>query len=378
MALGHPLARVPMQQLAERLAAQGPVAIYDPHGSLATFAALYDLSKIELAGIYGQSVEQLGQSVLGRPVQPVTDLANAKPGVVLIAAFDAERPLAQIRHLIPATAKIESFDVGKLPGALAGNRRAYLDPLNFATNLAFFRDGGGHRTRIVTANYWAGYGAKGARLWLMLLDEAGEALAEWTEPLADAAQSIVIDSRQVRDRFRLGSFTGQLFMHVIGAAGHDVVKYALDTLGDDASMLSCTHDANAWPADFYAGLPAPAPGERVWLWLQNAHPSPIPAGAIGLNPMGDARVTPIDRAVPGYGTLAVDVGAVLPELRWPEQIEVSAGRHIVRPRYEVESSSGRRRIAHANVERIDLKPDPRIPELVNLFSKGFILSAPLL
>ena len=47
-------------------------------------------------------------------------------------------------------------------------------------------------------------------------------------------------------------------------------------------MLSCTHDANAWPADYYAGLPAPDGGETVLLWVQNSHPCPIPAGGIGL------------------------------------------------------------------------------------------------
>src|SRR3546814_4221546 len=41
-------------------------------------------------------------------------------------------------------------------------------------------------------------------------------------------------------------------------------------------------------------------------------------------------------------------------------------------------SSDLRRIAHANVERVDLKPDPRIPELSNLLGKGFILPAPIL
>jgi hypothetical protein len=51
---------------------------------------------------------------------------------------------------------------------------------------------------------------------------------------------------------------------------------------------------------------------------------------------------------------------------------------VVRPRYEIESESGRRRIAHANVERTDLRPDPKLPELGNLFGKGFILPAPIL
>src|SRR4029079_8215620 len=103
--------------------------------------------------------------------------------------------------------------------------------------------------------------------------------------------AVAIDSREVRARFGLGDFVGQLFVHFVGAAGHDVAKYALDTFGDiDAvrdAALSCTHDANAWPAERYAGLPAPAPGERVVLWLQNSHPTRIPAGAIGLKPMGE-------------------------------------------------------------------------------------------
>ena len=105
---------------------------------------------------------------------------------------------------------------------------------------------------------------------------------------------LTIDSREVRERFGLGDFAGQLFLHVIGAAGHDVVKYALDTFGQNGSVadgaVSCTHDANAWPSDRYAGLPAPAPGERVVLWVQNSHPVPIPGGGIGLNRMGDQTV----------------------------------------------------------------------------------------
>ena len=46
--------------------------------------------------------------------------------------------------------------------------------------------------------------------------------------------------------------------------------------GGARRRLSCTHDANAWPADRYAGLPAPGPGERVILWLQNSHPTRDP------------------------------------------------------------------------------------------------------
>ena len=57
------------------------------------------------------------------------------------------------------------------------NRRRYLDPMNFATNFAFFRDDGGHHPRLVTANYWAGYGGLGAGLCSRLLGGVGWVLA---------------------------------------------------------------------------------------------------------------------------------------------------------------------------------------------------------
>ncbi len=236
--------------------------------------------------------------------------------------------------------QVESLDAIRIPDALLGNRQRYLDPFNFATNFVFFRDAGGLSTRLVTANYWAGYGAREVALWLMLFDEGGNALAEWREPLGPGLGSIVIDSRAVRARFGLPEFTGQLFLHVVGAAGHDVVKYALDTFGDAREpSLSATHDANAWPADFYAGLPAPAPGETVTLWVQNSQPCPIPAGAIGLNLMGDARVCTLDRPLAPFATCALDVADLMPQARWPQQIEVRAGRYMVRPRYEVTAAA---------------------------------------
>jgi hypothetical protein len=75
--------------------------------------------------------------------------------------------------------------------------------------------------------------------------------------------------------------------------------------------------------------------------------------------------------------LALDVATLLPQARWPQQIEIAAGKYMVRPRYEV-SARGRRRIAHVNVERTDLKPDPTLPELGALLGKGYLLPAPIL
>jgi hypothetical protein len=297
---------------------------------------------------------------------------------VLVAAFDAERATAQIRHLLPPGAAVESLDALRLPKQLIGNPRHYLDPLNFATNFVFFRDAQGLSTRLVTSNYWAAYGAQKGVLWMLLFDETGAPVAEWQDELPAPGASIVIDSREVRARFGLKEFYGQLFLHVVGVAGHDVVKYALDTYGANGeACLSATHDANAWPADLYAGLPAPAAGETVTLWIQNSQPCAIPAGAVGLTLMGDDAVAALDRPIAPYATCALDVAALLPRARWPQQIEVRAGKYFVRPRYEV-SGQGKRRIAHVNVERTDLKPDPRIAELGNLLGKGYLLPAPIL
>ncbi|MGQ0663295.1 MAG: hypothetical protein ACT4P2_06840 [Pseudomonadota bacterium] len=377
-AVGHPLAAPPARVLVRRLRALGPVAIYDPVGGAEAFAALHDLAGLDIAGVFVQALEEVGRSVLGRRAQPVTDLAGTRATSVLVTAFDSDRFIDHIRRFVPPGAEVASLDAMRLPESFLSNRRVYLDAKNFATNFAFFRDEGGRHTRLATANYWHGYGAGEVGLWLCLFGAGGETLAEWREPIAHAPAGIVIDSREVRRRFGLPEFTGQLFIHVAGAAGHDVVKYALDVFGDRPEELSCTHDANAWPADFYAGLPAPGPGERVILWIQNSHPCPIPAKGIGLNRMGRSDIAWLDRAIPPFGSYPLDVADLLPATRWPQQIEIQAGKHIVRPRYEIVARSGRRRLAHPNVERTDLRPDARIPELANLMGKGYLLPAPVL
>jgi hypothetical protein len=190
--------------------------------------------------------------------------------------------------------------------------------------------------------------------------------------------SVVIDSADIRARFGLPAFTGQLFVHAVGVAGHDIVKYALDTYGDDPRKLSATHDANSWPSDLYAGLPAPGDGEDVILWVQNSHPLTIPPGEIGLSCMGGGVVAALNEPIAPFATRALHVSELLPDLHWPHQIEIHAGKHIVRPRCEVIARSGRSRIAHPNVERSDLKLDPNLKRLGNLLGKGHILPAPIL
>lgn len=377
-ALTHPLAASAATELLRRLRS-AKVAIYDIEGQAEAIAELYPLGGLDIAGCFVQDVTAIGRTVLGKAAQPVTVMRESGADTVLVLAFEAERAIAHIRHLVPAGAEILSLDALRLPASMVPTGRRYLDPLNFATNFVFFREQAGISTRLVTANYWSGYGAGAVRLWLMLFDEAGKEIAQWEEPVAPGLGSIVIDSAAVRRRFGLPEFTGQLFLHALGATGHDVVKYALDVYGGDASerAFSCTHDANSWPADYYAGLPAPDDGETVTLWIQNSQPCPIPSGAIGLNRMGESETHRLARTIGPFATYALDVSAILPELRWPQQIEIEAGKFMVRPRYEV-TARGRRRIAHVNVERTDLKPDPKLSEFGNLLGKGYILPAPIL
>ncbi len=380
-ALAHPLAAAPGRELIDRLSHYGKIAIVDPQGAAEGFAELFDLSRLDIAGVYVQDIARIGKTVLGRAAEPVPSLRRSDARAVLVAAFDADRLIGQLGPLLPPNSDVFSLDAMRLPDERLTNKLTYLDPLNFATNFALFRDSATLHTRLVTANYWAGYGSRGVTCWLTLFDEAGTTLAEWSQSAPADAGAIAIDSREVRRRFGLGEFAGQLFIHIAGAARHDIVKYALDTYGDGPaghdSSLSCTHDANAWPSERYAGLPAPAPGERVRLWIQNSHAATIPAGAIGLSAMGSQQIAPLDKSIGGFATHVMDVAELLPGLAWPAQIELYAGKHLVRPRYEI-IESGRHRLAHVNVERGDLKPDPELPKLSGMLGKGYLLPAPIL
>ncbi len=372
-ALAHPLAAEGIARVYAGLT--GPVALYDPDHIAEALLAMYPL---RVDSLFVHDVNEVGQVRAGTTTQPLTGLPDSGAKTVLVAAFDAARIIERIAGLLPAGARVTSLDEIRLPAEMISVRARYLDKLNFATNYAFFRDAEGLSTRLVSANYWANYGAGPMRLWLRLFGGDGRVLATWEQPLPSAAGGFSIDSRAVRKRFGLGDFTGQLFVHAIGAAGHDVVKYALDTYASDTgASLSCTHDANAWPSDRFAGLPAPHVGERVVLWLQNSHAVPIPAGTVALDRMGAERPVTLDQEVGPFATVALDVAAMLPHLRWPAQIEVRTGRHVVRPRYEV-TQRNRTRIAHVNVERDNLKADPGIPTLPAALGRGYLLPFPIL
>jgi hypothetical protein len=371
-ALAHPLAAAAIERLYAGMVA--PVAIYDPGGIADALLAMYPRA-VDM--VFVHDVSLLGQLRGGCQARALTELPGSGARTVLIAAFDAERAAARIRPMLRAGAEIVTLDAARLPAAMLSVPGRYLDKLNFATNFVFFRDDDRMATRLVSANYWSNHGAATVRLWLRLFDADGRTLATWEETLPNGG-GFTIDSREVRARFGLGPFTGQLMLHAIGVAGHDIVKYALDTFAaDNGASLSCTHDANAWPSDRFAGLPAPRTDETVTLWLQNSHAVPIPAGAVALDRMGEERPVALDRAIGPFATVALDVGSMLPGVTWPEQIELRSGRHVVRPRYEV-TRAGRTRIAHVNVERDNLRPDPGIPGLSPLLGRGYLLPFPIL
>jgi hypothetical protein len=93
--------------------------------------------------------------------------------------------------------------------------------------------------------------------------------------------------------------------------------------------------------------------------------------------MGRDAPVAFNEPIAPFATRALDVSRLLPHVSWPSQIELRAGRHVVRPRYEV-TRGGRTRIAHMNIERTDLRADPNLKQLSPELGRGFLLPFPIL
>jgi hypothetical protein len=373
----HPMAAPLTAHLVAAVAAAPSVAVYDPLGYFGDLAAIYDLSGWTVEGVYVQRLEEVGRERGGFTARPLTDLVETNAEMIFVAAFDGMQVLSRLGPYKPVVEEIQTLDAIRLDPHWLTKPGHYLDPLNFVSDFMFFRDADGLHTRISTVNYWHRHGAEKTRLWCRLFDAAGNALASWDRELDAGECSILFDSAEIRHRFGLGDFTGSLFVHVIGAAAHDTLKYAVDLFDDSGETATATHDSNPWPADFYAGLPAAAPGEAVRLWVQNCYPTAIPAGAVAFRPMGGDAFAASDVAIPPYGTAAIDIGAAFPAIVWPGQFEIRADKYFCRPRYEI-TRANHRSVAHVNVERGDLKPAADLPEATRILGKGFILPGPLL
>lgn len=235
--MGHPLAAPKIDDLLTQLGRYEKVALYDPQGWLLPFNEIHSLARLNVSGVYVQKFEAIGTSLVGHVAKPVTQLMETCPRRYLSCP---SMKRCCWTPFLPRTIKVYSLKDVKVDGALLTNPKKYLDPLNFATNFAFFRDEAGLHTRLATANYWTGYSQKPVKIWCRLFDAAGTEIVTWEEALAQAGESFVLDSKEIRARFNLGDFCGQVFLHVVGAAGHDIVKYGLDIYSDDGSVLSCT------------------------------------------------------------------------------------------------------------------------------------------
>ncbi|MCX8500962.1 MAG: hypothetical protein ORO03_04630, partial [Alphaproteobacteria bacterium] len=295
-AAGHPLAAEQFPSLLAKLQAFRAIAVYDPLGFSRDLAALYDLSSLQVAGLFVHRIEEQGEVRLGHRAKLLNDLMSSEFDAIFVIDFDHSRRLAQLAPLV-AGRPVLSLAPLRLPPEMLTVPYNYLDKLNFASDFILFRHQDGWRSRLATANYWLEPGGGSIKLWLRLFAADGTVLATLTRPLPSHGGSVVIDSAELvqglpelRDR----EFCGSLFIHAIGGKRHDVIKYALDSYGARPELMSCTHDSNPFPSDHYAGLPAPNTGEKVCLWLQNCHPTPIPGGTIRLNRMGE----PDSRSIP--------------------------------------------------------------------------------
>ena len=370
-------------RMIETVARAESVAVYDPSGYFIDLAAMHDLSGWAIEGVYVQRVEEIGEDRAGFAARSVMDIADSTASLVFVADFGGEWLLSRLGPYRPKAAQSESLDALRLGPEWLTDPEHYLEPLNFVSDFLFFRDADGLHTSISTINYWHERGARDTRLWCRLFGADGAMLADWEQKLPPGPCGIRLDSAEVRQRFGLGEFTGSLFVHVIGSAAHDTLKYAVDVYDDAGVTTTATHDSNPWAADFYAGLPAPEPGQRIRLWLQNCYPVPIPAGATLIRPMGVTGYTGVGPEIPPYGTAAIDLAQDFPDTVWPSQFEIQADKYFCRPRYEIEmpprnGDGGHRSLAHVNVERDDLGPEPDLAEATRITGKGFILCGPLL
>ena len=161
-AAGHPAVAPRARALMTDLAGAGRVAVYDPLGFATAFAAIYPLDAVDVAHVLVQDIGKLGATVLGCAARPVTELPDLGIDTLLIVAFDAGKLAGDIAHLLPPGTRVVTLDAIRLPDDRLTNPAQYLDPLNFATNFAWFRDTAwdsaangdfGHlHTRIATAN----------------------------------------------------------------------------------------------------------------------------------------------------------------------------------------------------------------------------------
>ena len=121
-ALGHPLVVPRLRVILSDLERAGPVAIYDPHNAFTTLAALYATDLIKISDVYVQKLEDLSRTIFGQRVQPISELPETRAKNLFIVAYDAERLIHQIQHLLPQGVKCVTLDAARLPDEMLTSR----------------------------------------------------------------------------------------------------------------------------------------------------------------------------------------------------------------------------------------------------------------
>ena len=265
-------------------------------------------------------------------------MLRARP--VLVASFDEARTLKQIGHLMPGHAQLRSFETLKLPGEAADQR----GELSFA---AQFR----HQFRIFPRRGRQAHAPRHQPI-------TGRVTAR------KIVQPVVPPVRRRRSaRLRHGpkpARCGRLYRHrqrgdsraLQAAALHRPIVRAgggrggprrgqiraRSPMATTATCFRARMTPIPGPPICYAGLPAPDEGEEVVLWVQNSHPITIPAGAISAGRDGRrGNPVPLERGHRAVRDAPAErVPNCCPNARWPHQVEIHAGKHLVRPRYEVD------------------------------------------
>ena len=262
-AVTHPLAAAAAPELLRRLG-EGRCAVYDVEGQIDALAELYDLSRLKLAGSFVQDVTAVGRPVLGSAAQPVTALEYSRASIVFVAGFDAERATVHIRHLLPPGATVvEPRRVAfarkhRADGAPLSRSAQFRDQFRLLPRAAWLVDASRHGELLVRLRH-----ARADSCGCSCSTRAAKPSPNGPKKSRPAATSIVIDSRAVRAAFRSARIHRPAFRACDRRGRPRRGQIRARHLSAEAiaeRAFSCTHDANSWPADLYAGLPAPERG----------------------------------------------------------------------------------------------------------------------
>ena len=245
----------------------------------------------------------------GDAARPLTELGGGGARTVLIAAFDAggsprgspdSRRRAEVLRSTDAAARGAADQPAPLPR-----------PAELRDQLRLLPRRGRAVTRLVTANYWAGYGARRGPAVAAAVRSRRRGAGDVGGEVPAGPGGIAIDSREVRARFGLPAVHRAVVHPRVGAAGHDVVKYALDTYASRRRRQPVLHARRQCLAVRPLRRPAGA-GRRTSGWCcgcRTATPRrsrPARSRSTAWAPSGQWRW--IARSAP-FASVALDVGA---------------------------------------------------------------------